>query len=212
MPARRQLLASARLYLIAATDRIAAATAALEGGVDVIQLRDKHASDADLIAAGRVLREVCDRHDALLIVNDRPDIALACGADGVHVGQDDDPLESVRALVGDDLLVGISTHTPDQIAAADASSADYLGVGPIYATPTKPQARPVGLDLVRAARERTTKPFFAIGGIDAERAAAVVKAGATRIAVVRAICDADDPAAAARSLADVVEGAAALAR
>jgi len=212
VPARRQLLASARLYLIAATDRIAAATAALEGGVDVIQLRDKHASDADLIAAGRVLREVCDRHDALLIVNDRPDIALACGADGVHVGQDDDPLESVRALVGDDLLVGISTHTPDQIAAADASSADYLGVGPIYATPTKPQARPVGLDLVRAARERTTKPFFAIGGIDAERAAAVVKAGATRIAVVRAICDADDPAAAARSLADVVEGAAALAR
>ena len=84
-----------------------------------------------------------------MIVNDRPDVALACGADGVHVGQDDEPLESVRALVGDDLLVGISTHTPDQIAAADASSADYLGVGPIYATPTKPQARPVGLDLVR---------------------------------------------------------------
>jgi thiamine-phosphate pyrophosphorylase len=200
VPARRQLLASAKLYLIAATDRIAAATAALGGGVDMVQLRDKHASDADLITAGRLLRDACDRHDALLIVNDRPDIALACGADGVHVGQDDEPLDAVRARVGQDVLIGISTHTPEQIAAADASSADYLGVGPIYATPTKPQARPVGLDLVREARERTIKPFFAIGGIDARRAPAVVDAGATRIAVVRAICDADDPRAAARAL------------
>ena len=210
MSARR--LDTARLYLIVAADRIAAATAALAAGVHVVQLRDKHAGDDDLVEAGRTLRRACDRHDALLIVNDRPDVALACDADGVHVGQDDEPVESVRDLVGGDLLVGISTHTPDQIAAADSSTADYLGVGPIFATPTKPGVEPVGLELVRAAKTLTSKPFFAIGGIDAHTAPAVVDAGASRVAVVRAICDADDPATAARDLVESLKGATAVAQ
>jgi len=146
--------------------------------------------------------DYCDEHGALLIVNDRADLALACGADGVHVGQDDEPLESVRATVGADLIIGISTHSPEQLEAGLASVADYLGVGPVYATPTKAGRTPVGLELVRyAAEHAAAKPWFAIGGIDAGNAPGVVEAGASRIAVVRAIRDADDPRAAAAALA-----------
>jgi thiamine-phosphate pyrophosphorylase len=172
--------------------------AALEGGVDVVQLRDKEAADDEIVSAGRWLREVCSAHDALLVVNDRADLALACGADGVHVGQDDEPVASVRAAVSAELLIGLSTHTPEQVdaAAADAD-VDYLGVGPVYTTATKPGLEPVGLELVRYAEEHVRKPWFAIGGIDAERAQEV---GAQRIAVVRAIRDADDPREAAAML------------
>jgi thiamine-phosphate pyrophosphorylase len=212
VPARRESLASAKLYLIVALGRLDAAVAALDGGVDIVQLRDKQAGDDELIEAARTLRPLCDRRGALLIVNDRPDVALACGADGVHVGQDDEALDAVRARVGPDLLIGISTHTPDQIEAAEASPADYLGVGPIFATPTKPGVEPVGLGLISAATKLTSKPFFAIGGIDAQRAPSVIDAGATRLAVVRAICDAEKPAAAARQLAHAFEEATAIAR
>jgi thiamine-phosphate pyrophosphorylase len=208
---RRQRLASGKLYVILAARQIAVASAALDGGADVVQLRDKHAGDGELIAAGRELRRLCDRHGALLIVNDRPDLAVACGADGVHLGQDDEPLSSARATVGPDLLIGVSTHTPAQIAAAEDSDADYLGVGPVYETPTKPGVEPVGLDLVRAAVTLTRKPFFAIGGIDSERAHEVIASGASRIAVVRAIADADDPRAAASTLSQSLEGMAAVA-
>src|SRR5437763_3849771 len=164
-------------------------------------LREKSAPDAAVIEAGKRLRAVCDEHGALLIVNDRPDLALASGADGVHVGQDDMALDEARTLVGDDLIVGVSTHSPEQLDAALDSAADYLGVGPVYSTPTKPGREPVGLELVRyAASHASAKPWFAIGGIDPGNARAVADAGATRIAVVRAIRDADDPRAAAAAL------------
>jgi len=199
---RRELLRGARLYLVIdaePAERVCAA--ALAGGVDIVQLREKSAPDGEIVAAGRRLRALCDEHGALLIVNDRPDLALECGADGVHVGQDDEPVERARALVGEDMLVGISTHSPEQIEAALGSSADYLGVGPVYATPTKEGRAPVGLELVeRAAAHAGAKPWFAIGGIDRSNVRDVAGAGAERIAVVRAIRDAGDPRTAAASL------------
>jgi thiamine-phosphate pyrophosphorylase len=201
---RRERLLAARLYFV--TDTTDAVAGALAGGVDVVQLRDKRGGDEAVVEAGRTLRALCDEHDALLIVNDRADLALACAADGVHVGQDDEPLESVRTLVGPEVLVGISTHSPEQIDAAEESGADYLGVGPVYETATKPGVAPVGLELVRYAATHARKPWFAIGGIDAERAPEVASAGASRIAVVRAIRDVDDPRAAAFELREAVHG------
>src|SRR3954447_6807348 len=196
---RRARLEAARLYLvIEASAARAVVPAALQGGVDVVQLREKDAPDEEVVACGRWLRELCDEHDALLVVNDRPDLALACDADGVHVGQDDEPVADVRAAVGPQVLIGLSTHSPAQV---DAASGDppvaYLGVGPVYETATKPGVAPVGLELVRYAEEHVRKPWFAIGGTDAARASEV---GADRIAVVRAIRDAADPRAAAEML------------
>jgi thiamine-phosphate pyrophosphorylase len=196
---RRTRLKSARLYLvIEAGAARSVVPEALAGGVDIVQLREKHASDEEVVATGRWLRGVCDEADALLVVNDRADLALACDADGVHVGQGDEPVESVRATAGPDFLIGLSTHSPAQLDAAEQSAdVDYLGVGPVFETATKPGLEGVGVELVRYAEEHATKPWFAIGGIDAERAAAI---GAERIAVVRAIRDADDPRAAAEAL------------
>ena len=203
---RREQLTRARLYLVveAAAEHVLAP--ALQGGVHIVQLREKELPDEELVAAGRRFAELCREHGALLIVNDRPDLALACGADGVHVGQDDEPLADVRAKVGPDLVVGISTHTPAQVDEAERSEADYLGVGPVFPTATKPHVAPVGLELVRHAAEHARKPWFAIGGIDQQRAAQVVAAGAERIAVVRAIRDARDPHGAARALAEALDG------
>lgn len=201
---RREWLADARLYFVVDVDPPHGACeqivrAALRGGVDVVQLRDKRAADREIVLAARDLRRVCDAYDALLIVNDRPDLALACGADGVHVGQDDTPVAAVRRFVGPDVLIGLSTHSPDQIAAA-GGEADYIGVGPVFATDTKPGLPAVGVELVAAAASIATRPFFAIGGIDRSNAAGVVAAGASRLACVRAIRDADDPCVAAAGL------------
>jgi thiamine-phosphate pyrophosphorylase len=195
-------LGDSRLYLVidvAAALRVV--PAALRGGVDVVQLRDKQAADDEVVGVGRRLRALCDEHGALLVVNDRADLALACGADGVHVGQDDEPVDAVRRAVGDRLFIGLSTHSPDQVDAAERDpDVDYLGVGPVYETATKPGVAPVGLELVRYAAGHARKPWFAIGGIDATRAPGVAEAGAQRIAVVRAIRDAGDPPAAAAAL------------
>src|SRR3954447_25369967 len=141
---RRARLRDARLYLVIEADAARAVVpGALEGGVDVVQLREKAARAERVVAAGRWLRETCDAHGALLVVNDRADLALACGADGVHVGQDDDPVAQVRAAVGPDVLIGLSTHSPEQVgAAAGDADVDYLGVGPVYATATKPAVAP----------------------------------------------------------------------
>jgi thiamine-phosphate pyrophosphorylase len=171
---------------------------ALAGGVDVVQLRDKHVSDERLLAAAAVARPLCDEAGALLILNDRPDLVLAANADGCHVGQDDIGLGEARALAGPDALVGRSTHSRQDIAGA--TGADYIGVGPVHATPTKPGRPAVGLDLVRYAAEHAPMPFFAIGGIDDHNVGAVVGAGARRIAVVRAIAHAPDPGGAAATL------------
>jgi thiamine-phosphate pyrophosphorylase len=200
---RRARLAAARLYLVIDTPMAASVVpAALDGGVDVVQLRDKHAADDDIVRAGRDLLEACERHDALFFVNDRPDLAFACGAHGVHLGQDDDPIESVEG----DLLVGLSTHSPDQVDEAMGSRADYFAVGPVYETPTKAGRPAVGLELVEyAARRRPEQPWFAIGGIDTANVGAVCGAGAERIVVVRAFRDADDPRAVATTLRSQLE-------
>jgi thiamine-phosphate pyrophosphorylase len=192
--------ASARLYLITSVraDLGAFLEAAIRGGVDLVQVRDKKLRDGELLRALEEARTVTGRLGVPLVVNDRPDLAVLCGADFVHVGQDDLPVEAARRFgVG----VGVSTHAPREI---DAAAADYIGVGPVYATPTK-QGRPaVGLELVRYAAERARSPWFAIGGIDASNVAEVVAAGARRIAVVRAIGDAPDPEHAARELSDAL--------
>ena len=177
---------------------------ALAGGVDIVQLRDKDASRDELLAAAGLARRLCDETGALLILNDRPDLVQRAGADGCHVGQEDIDVPEARALAGEGAIVGQSTHFPGEIDAAGA--ADYIGVGPVFATPTKPGRQPVGLELVRFAGAHAPVPFFAIGGIDASNVENVVDAGARRIAVVRAIADAEDPRAAAAALRAALVG------
>jgi thiamine-phosphate pyrophosphorylase len=200
---RRARLARARLYLVcgARPGKRAAEPvlrAALDGGVDIVQLRDKHATDEQLVSAAEVFRNSCARAGALFIVNDRPDLALAAGADGVHVGQDDMPVAAARAIVGPELLVGRSTHSVAQVDAA--GGADYLAVGPVHATPTKPGRPAAGLEPVRHAAAHARVPWFAIGGISPHNVGEVIAAGARRVVVVRAIADAEDPEAAAHAL------------
>src|SRR5437763_11204697 len=191
---RKRRLQAARLYLVCGAVPDDFLAAAVRGGVDIVQLRMKDASDAAILAgAERFLR-----HDVLLIINDRPDLAVAAGGDGVHVGQDDMSVDEARAIVGQERLVGLSTHTPEQVDRADG--ADYIGVGPVYATPTKPGRPAVGVELVRHASGHAPVPFFAIGGINAVNLSAVRAAGAERVAVVRALTEADDPERAARTL------------
>ena len=197
----RDALHAARLYLVCGEQPDAFLRQALQGGVDIVQLRLKGAPEETIVTTARRYAEICRVHGVPLILNDRPDLVEAAGADGVHVGQDDTAVAQARAQVGPDRIVGLSTHSPAQIDAAGAEPAiDYIGVGPVHATPTKPGRPAVGLELVRYAAAHATTPFFAIGGIDAGNAAAVRAAGATRIAVVRAITDAADPEAAARAL------------
>jgi thiamine-phosphate pyrophosphorylase len=195
-------LAAARLYFVtdaATSPRVL--RAALEGGVDMLQLRDPTPGDDDLLEVAAVLRALCDEHGALFWMNDRPDLALAAGADGVHLGQSDMPLEEARELVGEDTLIGLSTHSPAQLEAGIAAGADQLSVGPVWETPTKPGRPAAGLGYVRrAAARRPPVPWFAIGGIDSGNVGRVVDAGATRVVVVRAIRDAPDPRAAAAAL------------
>ena len=209
MSGGRGRLHRARLYFV--TDihpRLEAVTAAaLEGGVDMVQLRDKRAGESDLRRAAAALRRLCDAHDALLWLNDRPDLAVAWGLDGVHVGQDDEPVEAVRAAVGPELLIGLSTHSPEQLERALGGEADQLSVGPVWETPTKVGRPAVGLDYVRHAASRAAgRPWFAIGGIDLDNVRQVIEAGAERIVVLRAIRDAPDPRAAAAALRAALEG------
>jgi thiamine-phosphate pyrophosphorylase len=204
-------LARARLYLVmdaspGGRDPAEVLRPALQAGVDVVQLREKSGDDRAIVRAGRVFRRLCDAYDALFIVNDRPDLAIACGADGLHLGQDDGRIEAARRLVGDDLLIGLSTHSPAQVDAAQG--VDYIAVGPVYETPTKPDYEPVGTELVSYAARHARVPFFAIGGIGPDTVGEVVAAGAERVAVVRAIGDAADPREAARILRERVEAGA----
>jgi thiamine-phosphate pyrophosphorylase len=196
----RQRLADARLYLCTPDrpDLAEFADAALAGGVDVVQLRDKGLEARQEIAALEVLAEACARHGALLAVNDRADVALAVDADVLHLGQDDLPVPLARRVVGDDVVIGRSTHDPAQArAAAVEPGVDYFCTGPCWPTPTKPGRPAPGLDLVRATAGTTDRPWFAIGGIDRARLPEVLAAGATRVVVVRAITEAEDPREAA---------------
>lgn len=193
------------------------ADAALAGGVDLIQLRDKGSpgeqkfgplearQELDALA---VLADAAHRHGALLAVNDRADIALAAGADVLHLGQDDLPLPVARGIIGDRPVIGRSTHDAEQVAGAIDEAVDYFCVGPCWPTPTKPGRPAPGLDLVRhTAALKPAKPWFAIGGIDAQRLPEVLAAGARRIVVVRAITAADDPRAAAHDLKKALSAA-----
>jgi thiamine-phosphate pyrophosphorylase len=194
-------LRDARVYLVLEARAAARVVEpALRGGVDLVQLRDKDASDEEIVRAGRALRELSHAHGALFLVNDRPDLAVACDADGVHVGHDDMPVDQARAIVGRDRIVGTSTHSTTQVDAAEAADVDYYAVGPVFETPTKAGRPATGWDLIAYAAGRATKPWFAIGGIDVETAAAAANAGAKRVVVVRAIRDAADPEDAAREL------------
>jgi thiamine-phosphate pyrophosphorylase len=223
---RRARLSAARLYLVCPpiSDRATPrgldlpdlVRAAVAGGVDVVQLRDKQLGDDELVAVANASRALCERLGVLLIVNDRPLVAREAGADGVHVGQEDMPVSEVREVVGPDMLIGLSTHTPEEIDAANAAAAvplpasevpiiDYIGVGPVHETPTKPGRPAVGLELIRYAAAHATMPFFAIGGLSAENLAEALDAGARRAVVLRAVADAEDPQRAARSLRDLLD-------
>ena len=202
----RDRIAGARLYLVCDARPRGFLDAALAGGVDLLQLRDKALGDDELVAAAREFRAAADAAGALFIVNDRPDLVAPCGADGVHLGQDDGAVADARAAVGPDRIVGRSTHAPEQGAAADADpDVDYLAVGPVHATPTKPGRPAAGLEYVAWAAAHVGTPWFAIGGLDAGNVGAVAAQGATRIVVVRAITEAADPEAAARALRERLE-------
>jgi thiamine-phosphate pyrophosphorylase len=192
--------ADARLYLITAArpDLGEFLEAAVRGGVDLVQLREKELADPELVPVLHEARQATRRLGVPLVVNDRPDLAALVRADYVHVGQDDLPVD-VAGRFG--VPVGLSTHAPGEI---DAAEADYIGVGPVYVTPTKEGRPAVGLELVRYAAVHARQPWFAIGGIDESNVAEVIEAGARRIAVVRAIGDAPDPEAAAARLAEAL--------
>jgi thiamine-phosphate pyrophosphorylase len=233
-PLRRERLRTARLYFVCdarprGEDPEALLRAALNGGVDIVQLREKELRRAVIERAATTFRRLCDTYSALFIVNDDPDLARACDADGVHIGQDDGSVAEARAILGPDAIIGLSTHSKEQIdtfgrasgqadqgrgergvlrarASEDAGMPrsealpDHISVGPVWETPTKAGRPAVGLELVSDAAAHASHPFFAIGGIDAGNAEQVVRAGARRLCVVRAIRDAADPAAAAEAL------------
>lgn len=204
-PLRRERLRTARLYFVCEArprgeDPEDLLHAALSGGADIVQLREKSLPRRETELSALTFRRLCDTHSALFVVNDDPDLARACNADGVHVGQDDMAVEEVRAMLGSDAIIGLSTHSEEQIAAAAERPVDYISVGPIWETPTKEGRPGVGLELVSHAAANAPHPFFAIGGIDLSNAEQVVRAGARRLGVVRAIRDAEDPTAATESL------------
>ncbi|HEV2787322.1 MAG TPA: thiamine phosphate synthase [Solirubrobacteraceae bacterium] len=202
-------LEDARLYFVCGSRPGGRALAdvlapALAGGVDVFQLREKDAADEHVLETARVARELCHEAGATFILNDRPDLVEAAGADGVHVGQDDAPVPEARAVVGD-RIVGLSTHSAEQADAA--RGVDYFAVGPVHATPTKEGRPAIGLAPVEHAARTADTPWFAIGGIDADTLPAVLDAGARRVVVVRAIAEAAEPGAAARRLREMLDGA-----
>ncbi len=196
-------LQNARLLLVTdpRPDLVERVVAGVRGGVDVVQLRDKSASREELLPLAAELREICEAGGAVFTVNDDVELARLSGAAGVHLGQEDAPIESAREALGPDAIVGLSASSAEEAFEAVRDGADYLGVGTVYATPTKPDADVAGLALVEeVARENLPLPWFAIGGITLETAPEVAAAGAPGFAVVRAILDAGDPEAAAREL------------
>ena len=177
---------------------------ALEGGADVIQLRDKKATDLEMTRLARSLLKITRPKHAALIINDRLSVAKESGADGLHLGQDDGSLKEARLVLGEEAILGRSTHSREQALSAEEEGADYLGVGPVFRTPTKASYEPVGLELVSFAAQNISLPFVAIGGIDAQNAGLVREAGARAIAVVRAVMGAEGPEVAARALKKIM--------
>lgn len=203
-PLRRERLRTARLYFVCDArppgDLEGLLRAALGGGVDIVQLREKELGRGEIERAAATFRRVADNYSALFIINDDPEMARIVGADGVHVGQEDMSAEEAREVLGPEAIVGLSTHAPEQLAAAANRPVDYVSAGPIWETPTKAGRAAVGLSYIEHAAAHSPHPFFAIGGIDPGNAEQVVEAGAQRLCAVRAIRDAADPAAAAAAL------------
>ena len=198
----RQQLQSYSLYLVTSPspNLLSIVESALKGGLKLVQYRDKNTNDSDRLSLGKQLCQLCHQYEALFIMNDRADLAAAVGADGLHLGQQDMPIQLAREIVGSDCLIGRSTTNPEEMQKAIAEGADYIGVGPVYATPTKPGKKAAGLDYVQYAAENATVPWFAIGGIDLENVSAIMQAGGRQVAIVRAIMQADDPKAMTQSL------------
>lgn len=204
-PLRRERLRTARLYfvceaLLGGQSPEALLQAALSGGVDIVQLREKELGREEIERSAQTFRRICDTYSALFIVNDDPYLAQSCDADGVHVGQDDASAAEAREVLGPEAIIGLSTHSEEQLAASAEQPVDYVSVGPVWETPTKAGRPGVGLGLVEHAAANAPHPFFAIGGIDPTNAPDVVAAGGHRLGVVRAIRDAEDPAAVAEAL------------
>ena len=201
-------LAEARLYLCTADrpDLADFLTACIGGGVDVVQLRDKQLDARPLLARARVAAQVCAHHGVPFVLNDRPDLALECGADGVHVGQDDAPASLARRILGPGAIVGLSTHAPAELDASAAEPADYVSVGPVSATPTKPGRPGTGLEYLRYATRSATRPWFVTGGVTPDTLPAMLDAGARRFVVVRGLTESADPLNAARALRDAIYG------
>jgi thiamine-phosphate pyrophosphorylase len=210
---RRQKLLWARLYFVCdarphGDHPEAILNAAMAAGAWIVELRDREQPKNVIERSGRTFRRLANTYGALFIVNDDPYLARELSADGVHLGQDDmDPVEA-RRIMGADAIIGLSSHSREQIEAASSAPVDYISVGPIWETPTKEGRPATGLELIRTAAEIAQKPWFAIGGIDPDNVGQVVEAGAKRICVVRAIRDASDPRAAATDLFDAVDPAA----
>jgi len=203
-PRQRRLaqIRTARLYLVTSPveNLLNQVEACLKAGLTLVQYRDKTAADLDRYETARQLSALCQRYGALFLVNDRPDLALAVGADGIHLGHQDLPLTVARQLLGPHLLLGCSTTNPEEMTKAMAAGADYIGVGPVYATPTKAGKTAAGLDYVHYAQTNARLPWFAIGGIEPSNLDAVLAAGAQQVAVVRALINAPDPFTATQHL------------
>ncbi len=202
-------LSHRRLYLCTPDrpDLAAFLAACIDGGVDVVQLRDKHLEARAVVARARVAAEVCADQGVPFVLNDRPDLALEVGADGVHVGQDDAPPSLARKILGPGALVGLSTHAPHELDAAAAEPVDYLSAGPVNPTPTKPGRPGTGLGYLQEAAARATVPWFVTGGVTPETVPMMVAAGARRFVVVRWLTEAPDPRAAAQAVATTIDRA-----
>ncbi len=200
-----------KLYLVTNSDSfktndefLNSVASALDGGVQIIQLREKNSDAKRIIELGKKIRELCSIYNALLIINDRIDIAQIVHADGVHLGQDDIDIKSAREILGENMIIGISTHAPEQAKKAAEEGADYIGVGPIYTTPTKQGVKAVGLEYLKWVSENITIPYFAIGGINLLNCSDVISSGANRIAVVRAIMNSESPKDSAKKFLEKI--------
>jgi thiamine-phosphate pyrophosphorylase len=202
-------MALRRLYLCTPDrdDLLRFVGACIEGGVDVVQLREKDSSARRIVERGKELAELCSGLGVPFLINDRPDLAIECGADGVHVGQDDVSPGIARRILGDKAIIGLSTHAPSEVTTSTVEPVNYISAGPVVATPTKPGRTGTGTDYISLAVRTAALPVFVTGGVSPETVPGIAEAGARHFVVVRYLTEADDPGAAARRLRDSIDRA-----